>query len=220
MKYTLFSFLFIGLFFGNIQAQSINFAAINQKQSNIVYASFGLNFGMTTSLGFARTFNLGHRQLLVSADYTFPIGKTLFDDFRIRMGAQIEIYTLQHFKLAGKLFAHYKTVDNNIYTANTFGTETGLLIGYYKPHWYIAGEFGFDLSIATFLQQTDWYLTLYPEAQSKWYAPIGGNFYYGLQGGYSFWNMDIIIRVGMVNNQQFKPTLLPFYGQLEVHYKF
>ena len=58
--------------------------------------------------------------------------------------------------------------------------------------------------------------------QDGWYEPAtGGDFYYGLQGGFSMKKADITLKSGKILQQDFKSQpLLPFYGQLGLNFKF
>jgi hypothetical protein len=62
----------------------------------------------------------------------------------------------------------------------------------------------------------------YPNAKDGWYEPAtGGNFYYGVQTGYSFGNNDVTLKAGKVIQQDFKTDpVIPFYFQLGYNRRF
>jgi hypothetical protein len=96
------------------------------------------------------------------------------------------------------------------------------VIGYYRPKWFAAGEAGFDKAIVTDLKHTSAYKEQYPGVVDGWYEPsTGGNFYFGLQAGYSLKKHDIYIKAGKTLTEDFKskPTI-PFYAQLGYNFKF
>ena len=102
-----------------------------------------------------------------------------------------------------------------------YGSEFSALIGYYKPRWYIAGEFGFDKAITTHIRHSEEMKNQFPEIKDGWYIPTGGNYLYGLQLGYSFRKMDVTLKTGKTVAQGFKTSaMFPIYFQLGVNKKF
>ena len=103
-----------------------------------------------------------------------------------------------------------------------FGSDLSATAGYYKPKWLVAGEFGFDKALVTHFKHTNAFRENFPEVKDGWYQPAtGGNFYYGVQAGYSFGANDITLNAGKVIQQDFKtePTI-PFYVQIGYNRKF
>ena len=91
----------------------------------------------------------------------------------------------------------------------------GIVAGYYKPKWFVAGEAGFDKAIVTQFKHKDLYKQNFPSVKDGWYEPAtGGNFYYGLQTGLSFRRNDIYLKAGKILAEDFstKP-MVPFYLQ-------
>lgn len=71
-----------------------------------------------------------------------------------------------------------------------------LVIGLYKTRWFVAGETGFDKAIVTHFKHSDLYKENSPLVQDGWYQPAtGGNFYYGVQTGYSFKTADLTLKL-------------------------
>jgi hypothetical protein len=94
-------------------------------------------------------------------------------------------------------------------------------IGYYKSKWFVAGEAEFDKAIITHFKHSKSYKEIYPLVKDGWYEPAtGGNFYYGLQTGYSFKKNDIYLKAGKILNQDFQTRpLIPFSVQLGFNLK-
>ena len=102
-----------------------------------------------------------------------------------------------------------------------FGSEFSTAIGYYKPRWYTAAEFGFDKAIITHFKHDNTIREYYPEIQDWWYIPTGGNFFYGLQVGYSFKSCDLYLKGGKTITQDFKTTaMIPFYVNVGFNKRF
>ncbi|HET9434749.1 MAG TPA: hypothetical protein VFO37_13370, partial [Chitinophagaceae bacterium] len=70
-------------------------------------------------------------------------------------------------------------------------------------------------------KHTDSYKALYPLVKEGWYEPsTGGNFYCGLQGGYSFKRSDIYLKAGKIVEQDFQTNpLVSFSFQLGHNWK-
>jgi hypothetical protein len=96
-----------------------------------------------------------------------------------------------------------------------FGSEFSLTAGYYRSKWHAAVEFGFDKAIVTHIKHSRLYTEYNPGVKDGWYIPTAGNFFYGLQGGFSFGTNDLYAKFGKTLAQDFKtePTV-PFYLQL------
>src|SRR5690606_25946338 len=102
----------------------------------------------------------------------------------------------------------YRRFENPLVRLQNFGGEMKGSFGYYKKNWFVAGEVGFDKAIVTHFKHSD---TLkennYSDVKDGWYQPAtGGNFLYGIQGGYSFKKSDITLNLGKVTTQDFKTT--------------
>ena len=113
-----------------------------------MYLNFGYEYGVTTQLGCARKINAS-LPLLLTLDYSTPKGKDVFDDFKVRIGAQAPLYTHGNFNFTAKVYGNFRRHQTRFVRMASFGSEITGLIGYYKSSWHFAGEFGFDKSITT-----------------------------------------------------------------------
>ncbi len=202
-------------------AQNINWSSIQEDQKHLSYLNFAYDFGVTTQVGYGRQLDL-FRPFLLTADYSFPMGKNLVDDFKVRLGGQVSIYELNNFTFSAKLLGLFRRHQTNFVSMASFGTEMSALLGYYKPTWHIAGEFGFDKSILTRLKHMELIRENFPAISDGWFIPSGGHFFYGLQGSKTIGNrFDLSLRVGATNAQsKEEDALLPYYAQLGLVYKF
>ena len=204
----------------SINAQSINWQSIDKDQKNIVYLNFGYDFGMTTQFGYGRKIET-FRPILLTADYSMPMGKDLVDDFKLRIGGQISIFERNNFIASAKIYGIFRRHQTKLVRMASFGSETAVILGYYKPKWHIAGEFGFDKSIVTHLKHSDIMKDNFPAIADGWFIPSGGHFYYGIQGSKTIGNnFDLSLRVGMTNAQfNDKNAIMPIYTQFGLIYK-
>ncbi len=103
----------------------------------------------------------------------------------------------------------------------SFGSDFSGTLGYYRTKWFLAGEVGFDKAIVTNLKHSQSYREIYPDVTDGWYSPpSGGNFYYGLQAGFSFKQHDIYVKAGKIITQDFKTEpRVPFFAQIGYNFR-
>jgi hypothetical protein len=203
---------FIGIDFS--YAQTLNWASAQKEQRHIVNLNTGLDYGLT--LGIAYGYQLKTTlPVVLGAEYSLPSGKNIGDDFKTKIGVQIRWFNLRDFHFNTKIQGVFKRYENNYARLVNFGSDMSGIIGYYKPKWFLAGEVGFDKAIVTHFKHTDLMNENFA-AKNGWFSPAtGGNFYYGIQSGFSWRSHDLTIKAGKTIAQDFKTEpLLPFYVQL------
>ena len=202
-------------------SQNINWRSIGDDQRNIMQLSFGYDYGVTAQLGYNRSLNF-IRPVVVGFDYSLPMGNVLLDDFKARLGGQMEIVQIGGFSTTVKVFSNFRRYQNSLVRIVSFGSDFAVLAGYYRTTWYAAGEFGFDKSIATNLKNSETMKAYYPAIRDGWYVPTGGNFYYGIQGGKTLGEtLELSLRLGATSAQFHDPdAVLPYYVQLGLGMRF
>lgn len=214
--------LFPCLFIINISfSQTINWANFPEEQHHIVHLNAGLDYGMVLGVGY------GYKPdtkipVILNLGYSFPSGNKFMDDFKSKMGAQIMWYKIGNFQVSTEIQGVFRRYQNPFVRLLNFGSDLSGTIGYYKPGWFMAGEFGFDKAIVTHFNHPEKVKNNYPLIQDGWYQPsTGGNFYYGLQAGYSFIRYDLNLKVEKLITQVLKTTpTLPFYARLCINVRF
>ncbi len=203
-----------------VYAQTTNWRSIEDSQKSLVYLNLGYDFGLTTKLGYAHKLD-AFRPILLMADYSFPMGKTLFDDFKFRLGGQIEIFDKNHFSFSAQYFAIVRRQQTNLVRQLGVGSEVMVALGYYKPKWHLAIELGYDKSLATHLKHSDKMTSNFPEIKDGWFYNTGGQLFYGLQGSKTLGeNMEISLKIGATNARgKDENALLPYYAQLGITYR-
>ncbi len=202
--------------------QSVNWASLKSDQKHILHLHTGWDYGLVYGLGYSHQVK-SKFPVLLNVSYSFPSGENLVDDFKTKIGGQVPFYQIESFQFSASIHAIYRRFENPLVRLQNFGSEMACVIGYYKPTWFVAGEFGFDKAIVTHFKHTEAFKeTIYDNVNDGWYEPAtGGNFNYGLQAGYSFKRSDIIFKLGAMLTQDFKTTpLVPYYLHLGFNYKF
>ncbi len=203
-------------------AQTVNWARANDNNEFMLNAKLGFEYGATLGLEFGYQIKTELFPIILNVEYSFPSGMNLTDDFKTRIGGQIRLFEYNNIQISGQLHGIFRRFENDFARLLNFGADAAGVLGYYRNSWFVAGEFGFDKAIVTHFKHTENYLSQYPEAKGGWYQPAqGGNYFYGLQGGVSFWNQDIFIRAGKQITQDFKTEpMIPFFGQVGYNIKF
>ena len=202
-------------------SQNINWRTLRGEQQNIVQFNAGYDFGASAQIGYARSFTM-FKPVVVGLDYSFPMGSTLTDDFKVRLGGQMEIVEMGDFSATVKIYSNFRRYQTQLVRIVSFGSDFAVATGYYRTTWYVAGEFGFDKAIATQLRHADIMRANYPAIRDGWYLPTGGNYYYGVQGGKTIGeSFEVSLRMGATSAQDHdENALLPFYLLLGIAVRF
>lgn len=202
------------------QAQTINWQSLEKEQKHILNINVGWDYSFVYGLSYG--YHLKTKMpIILESSISLASGEVIFDDFKTKIGGQLNLYQIKNFRFNASLHGIYRRYGNPLVTLQNFGVDAGIVIGYYKSKWFVAGEFGFDKAIVTHFKHSDIYREIYADVKNGWFEPsTGGNFNFGIQGGYSFNKSDLTLRVGKAMNEDFKSTpLIPFYVQFGYNYK-
>jgi hypothetical protein len=185
--------------------------------ANRVYASFGSDPALVTTLGYSRVVPvMGHRFQLGGE---VAVGATGFDvrDSRARLGVQTSIVSTGPLHLTGSAAFVTRTTENSVYRGLNFGADVGGTVGVYRNRWFVAGEAGFDKAIITHIRHTDWYRdNFYPGARDGWYLTGGGTARYGFAAGVAIGPVELVGRAGWLLTEKRNELLTPGYATLGV----
>ena len=222
MKNIKFIFSIAVLFAASVSnGQTFNWGNLKPERPHI--------FNINASSDYALTYGIGYNYqlrsklpIILNAEYSFPSGDNITDDFKTKIGGQIDWFQTGNFHFITKIHGIFRRYENDYARLLNFGSDLSGIVGYYKSNWFVAGEIGFDKAIVTHFRHSDLYKSNYPDIEDGWYEPAtGGNFYYGIQAGYSKKKFDIYVKAGKLTEQDLKTApLLPFYGQAGVNFKF
>jgi hypothetical protein len=160
--------------------------------------------------------------IVLNAKLSLPAGENLVDDLKTKLGGQICLLNKSHFVSSISIFGIYRKYQTPLVRLQNFGSDMKVTFGYTKKRWFIAAETGFDKAIVTHFKHSQKFKDeIYHDVVDGWYEPAtGGNFYYGLQGGYSYKKTDFTLTIGKVVSQDFKTSpFLPFYLNLGINYR-
>ena len=196
-------------------AQPVNWMSLKKENKHIANVNASIDYGVTFGVGYSYQLKT-KLPILLNAEYSFPSGNNLADDFKSKIGGQIRLLKTNNFFVSARLQGVFRRYENPLARMLNFGSDMSASIGYYKHKWFAAGELGFDKAIITHFKNSEIAKQNYPDIKDGWYEPAtGGNFHYGIQAGYSFKNYDLYIKAGNVIEQDFKTKpLLPFYAQI------
>lgn len=201
-------------------AQTINWRSLQADDKHIVSLNIGWDYAATVGIGYGQKVR-SKIPMIFGAEFSIPAGETLLDDLKVKSGIQAEVFKINGFSATVKVNGIFRRYESEFARLLNFGSEFSAVLGYYKPRWYVAADFGFDKAIVTHIKHSDVMQDYYPAIKSGWFLPTGGNFFYGIGGGYSFRNYDLYIKGGKTVTQDFKTTsMIPFYLQLGVNKKF
>ena len=213
--------LVLTLFISSVKAQTINWASLKDNK-HIINANLGVEHGVVYGFGYGYQIKTRLFPIVANVELSAPSGDKTFDDFKTKIGGQIQLITYQSFQFSTSIHGVYRNYENQFVRLQNFGSDLSGIIGYYRPGWFVSGEVGFDKAIVTHFKHAKAYKDQYPDVVDGWYEPAtGGNLYYGLQAGVSFKKHDVYLRAGEMLTQDFKTKpLIPLYGQLGYNLKF
>jgi hypothetical protein len=200
--------------------QNINWQSLNKGDKHILNINSGFEYGLIYGVGYGYQLNLS-LPVVLNLEYSFPSGRDFIDDFKTKIGGKVRLYKIKNFQFSVNIYGIYRRYENNLVRMQNFGSDFSGIVGYYRSKWFVAGECGFDKAIVTNLKHSQSYRDVFPQVKNGWYSPpTGGNFYYGLQTGFSFKQHDIYLKAGKIITQDFKtkPTI-PFFAQLGFNFK-
>ena len=219
IKYFLSIAFLLPVFFSN--AQTFNWGNASRDLRHIVNINVNSEYAVTYGIGY--NYKLKSKlPIILNAEYSFPSGKNITDDFKTRIGGQVDWAHVGNFHFISKVHGVFRRYENDYARLLNFGSDLSGIIGYYKSKWFIAGEIGFDKAIITHFRHSDLLKSNYPDIKDGWYEPsTGGNFYYGVQAGLTGKKFDVYVKAGKLTEQDFKTSpMFPIYGQFGVNLKF
>lgn len=204
-----------------IKSQTFNWQNMGTEKRHIASINAGLEYGIIYGLGYAYSFKAFQFPVAAGIEYSIPSGEKIGDDFKTKTGLQVQWLSVHHFCVNTRLQAILRRYKNDFLTLTNAGSDLAVTAGYYRQHWFVAAETGFDKAIASHFKHSKAYLGNYAGAIDGWYEPTtGGNVYFGLQAGGSFKQHEVYVCAGKLYTQNLKSTpMIPFYVRIGYNVK-
>ncbi len=201
-------------------AQQINWKNFKDGKTHVAGVYAGWDYGMEAGICYGQKLKT-KVPIFANIEFSSPFGNQVLDDFKTKLGGQVQVVKLNNFIVTGKAYGVFRRYENEMVRLLNFGSEFSADLGYYRNKWYLAGEAGFDKAISTHIKNSKTMKSNYSNSVDGWYVPTGGNFNYGIISGYTFRSNDIYLKFGKRVTQDFKvaPTV-PLYLQLGYNRRF
>ena len=138
-------------------AQTINWASLEESNIHIVNVNFGAEYGVVYGLGYGYHITNRLFDFIPSIEFSIPSGENLFDDFKTKVGLQVRWYEFRDFQFSTKIMGIFRRYENDFTRIVNFGSDFTGVVGYYRNQWFAAGEFGFDKAIESHFKHSDRY---------------------------------------------------------------
>jgi hypothetical protein len=208
---------------GFISAQTINWGSLGKEDKHVLNLNAGWDYGVAFGTGYGYHFDIRslNMPLVLDIGYSFPSGRDILEDFKVKIGGKISLYEIRNIHFIASVYGVFRRYENDFVRMVNFGSDLSAIIGYYRPHWFVAGEFGFDKAVVSNFRHSSAYKEIYPGVKDGWYVPpMGGNYHFGLQAGYSFRQHDFYLSFGRVTSQDWKTTpMVPYYAQVGYNFR-
>ncbi len=196
----------------------------DEQKGNFLYTNVGFDNSIVTSgLGYKKGFHLNFfdRRIIVGGNVSFPMFEFDINDFAMRLGAGIEVYETQNFSIPIEVNITLKGIENGTFDGNSIGTEVGIIPGYYKNTWLVAGEFFWNQQWLTYIAHTNYYKTYFFEAKDGWLITSASNIRLGIRTGIIILkDFEILFRAGYQQRGKLDDKLPPYYAILSLGTSF
>jgi hypothetical protein len=193
-------------------------------ETKTVYLNLGLDPAFVAGVGYTQSFSIPaiKRDLTLIADFAVPIFLPDLKDYQLQVGSRIPVIGYKGLELVNRLNLKLSGNQTWMFYATGLSLEEGVLLGYFHPRFFVAGEFDYTKFLVTYYQHTDEYRERYFEnAQDGWYANTGGIFTVGVQTGFSIGkHLELGLRVGVFKTERWNsPNASPALANLTVNYR-
>ncbi len=190
-------------------------------EPNRVYAAFGLDPAFVGSMGYGRVISVMKHAIQFTGDVGVATAHVDTRDFRARLGVQTSLVRWGSLHLTGSATAIARGTENSIYRGFDWGADLTATLGIYRHGWFVAGEFGKDKAVITYVTNSDWYRThYYPDVKDGWYLDAGGTYHLGGAAGFALGRMEVAGRFGILRTEHLKEMMPPLYASLGVGFAY
>ncbi|MFC1514103.1 hypothetical protein ACFL5P_03735, partial [candidate division KSB1 bacterium] len=180
------------------------------------------------STGYARGFLLDFERfelhLTAFADIMMPISLLDFNHYRIRLGNRMKIKNFGKWHILNRLTLLDTSAENDLFFGHTVSLDESILAGYFENRWHASFEAGFTKFLVSYIKHnSEWFRVAgFNEAKSGWYKSMGGNFTFGINGGYQFNDtVETTLKIHIRKTQSFNSIDgPPVYGAVGINFYY
>ncbi|MBN2876106.1 MAG: hypothetical protein JXL85_00455 [Bacilli bacterium] len=205
---------------------STSLNAIESTIQHKVFSSTGLDYNLGAfTVGYSCSFHLDSidRYLTFNTDVTQPLVPYDIDEYRLRVGVEIDTLQSQNWKIPLRMSLVARNMANNLVSIFGMGTELNVSPGYYSRLWAVAIDICWDSQLASNINHSDLYKNyIYNDVQDGWYAVTGNTIRIGLRSFYIIReNLELSIQGGYeLHGHLMLDYIPPFYAIFSVAYMF
>src|SRR5262245_61484075 len=108
-------------------AQTFNWNALNKEQKLII--DINVNSEYTVTYGIGYNYKLRTRlPVILNAEYSFPSGGNITDDFKTRIGGQIDWFQTGNFHFISQIHGVFRRYENEYARLVNFGSDLSAII--------------------------------------------------------------------------------------------
>jgi len=197
-------------------AQELNFGAIQPGQHHVLHVGAGFEDAAVTSLGYS--YLLPWRRGTVAFTTALDLVPVQPGDWRLRTGASAPLAAWGGWMVGGTALGIARGASNYVNSMTNVGVAASAWAGFHSRRWFVAADAGVDWAAATYIEHTDRYRRLvYADARDGWYSSTGATFVYGVTLGWSFTDVDLVLRAGQRTDVRLDTWLLPFFATVGVN---
>ena len=201
--------------------QWYNWDVITDSTKHILGANSGWEYAAFAGVNYS--YKLPFKiPAFIQTGLSIPFGNNIADDFKYNLGLGGEMYSNKGFHSILTLDALYNRYASELVRLNQVALDIKTLNGLYKLKWFVATEIGLELGLSTHFKHSETYKQfIYAEVEDGWYKPLSaGIINFGVQGGYSFKQSDLIFRIGYFKTiTSSVNVLIPYYATLGYNLK-
>jgi hypothetical protein len=204
-----------------LKAQVVNFNNLSTDKLNHIQFSAGLNMAVMANVEYARILYLKSKPILLSANFTLPMGQNIGDDKKFSINASGNIMEFRNWGFPIHLGIHSVHTGNKMIKITGLGTKVSINPGYYKNTWFAGVDIGYEKQLLTHIKNSDFYKEVYfSEANDGWYSGAGGNLFFGFIAGKSINHNELNLKAGYIATEKFQTLLVPYYAEIAFKINF
>jgi hypothetical protein len=188
---------------------------------NHLYTTVELEPTVVRSVGYGRVVSLFGEAWQLGAEFGVVGADMDPRDVRVRLLTRTTLVGWRSLRLVGSMGFITRGTENSLTRAVTFGADFGVAAGAYRPNWFLAGEFGLDKAVITHTAYSDRYREdVDPDAKNGWRLHLDGAVHYGVAGGVAIGPVELALRAGWRETEDFNPITQPTYGGVGLGFRF